>query len=130
MMTGLPFNIPAGTTIHFGAPADPLARTIQEEITRGLVSIPAVTEAHLPMCQALGIMPKPAQVLIVVLQPSASLETTMPVILAVVRAALPQDKHLDIWPFRPRDSLLKVVRTANCCLLNRTKVQPWWKFWK
>jgi hypothetical protein len=118
---GQPFHVPAGATIRFGAPAHPLPADVREKITTGLFSIEGIAEAHLPLCQVLGTMPEPAQILVVVLKPSTSLESTMPSVMALVGAVLPKNMHLDIWPFVPNDSLLACVRKANCCLLKAAK---------
>lgn len=122
-----PFQIPAGTTIRFGAPARPLAEDIRNGIKSGLSSIAGVSEAHLPLCQVMGSMPEPAQVLVVVFKNRSTLEPAMPSLLQLVRNVIPQDSHLDIWPLVENDPLLDTIRKANCYLFRAVAPRPWWK---
>lgn len=128
-MAGQALQVPAGATVQFGAPADPLPEHIRKKITAGLSAIPEVIEAHLPMCQVFDVMPKPAQILAIVLDRSASLESTMPAVLDVVRAALQAYPDVEVWPIHSREPLLKCIRKVNCRLLSRTKSRRWWQLW-
>jgi hypothetical protein len=111
-----PFHVPAGATIRFGAPAYPLPEDARSKIGRGLSSIQGVIEAHLPLCQVVGAMTEPVQVLVVVFEQGTALQFPPSAVIDVVRTALPQGSHLDVWPVRHDDPLLATVRKANCCL--------------
>jgi hypothetical protein len=123
------FQIPAGTTIQFGAPADPLTKDIREKIAKGLASMSIILEAHLPMCHVHGTKPEPAQVLIIVLENRADLSSTMQAVVTLMNDSMAGSDLLDVWPMAPGDSLLKVVRKTNCCLFRKARPQAWWKIW-
>jgi hypothetical protein len=110
---GQAFHIPAGATIRFGSPANPLPGELRERITRGLAVIQGIVEAHLPLCQVVGTMPEPAQILVVVLKSEASMDSTMAAVMALVGATLPKDNHLDVWPFDSKDPLLTAIRKGT-----------------
>lgn len=115
-----PFRLPAGTTVRFGATARPLPEDTRNNIRIGLASIPGVVEAHLPLCQAVGLMPQPAQILIVVLaQEGVDLESATRRVTELVQMTIPSGQHIDVWPFAPNDPLLDIVRKTNCCLFPR-----------
>ena len=68
------------------------------------------------MCYIKEAMPKPAQVLVIGVDPAAQLDVVVSKAGEVVRHALPQGTPLDVWPLEPRDSLLSLVRNAGCRL--------------
>jgi hypothetical protein len=109
-------HIPAGSTVYSGKPANPLPRNIEQEISRGLSVIGGIVEAHLPMCYVREIMPKPALVLVVVVDPVVELDSLMSKVGQTIRHALPKGTSLDIWPIEPKNSMLPLVRNAGCTL--------------
>lgn len=114
------FRVPAGTTVRFGAPARPLPEDTRNNIRAGLACIPGVVEAHLPLCQAVGLMAQPAQILVVVLtEEGAGLQSAIRSVTELVQMTIPSGQQLDVWPFATNDPLLDIVRRANCCLFTR-----------
>jgi hypothetical protein len=125
------FRIPAGSTIRVGVPARPIPAEIRDQIGKELFSISEVIEAHLPMCHVPEIMKEPAQILVVVLERKTDPSLVVPAILKLVEATLPEGIHLDVWPLDARNSLIGVIRKANCQLFNRaTQQKRWWELWK
>jgi len=116
-----PFHIPAGSTIRFGAPAHPLPEDVRHKIKDGLAAIHGIVEAHLPLCQVMGMMAEPAQILIIVVSDHCvASESVMQSVFDLVRFVIPPGQHLDVWPLGRGDSLLEAARKANCCLLIET----------
>jgi hypothetical protein len=113
------FRVPAGSTVYSGKPANPLPPNIEQEISRGISAIEGIIEAQLPMCYVREIMPKPALVLVVVVDPAVGLDSLMAKTGRVIRNSLPKGTSLDIWPIEPKNSLLPFVRNAGCMLFAR-----------
>ncbi len=113
------FRIPAGSTVYAGKPANPLSQNIEQEISRCISATEGIVEAHLPMCYIREIMPKPALVLVIVVDPAVELDSLMAKVGQVVRHALPEGTSLDIWPLEPQNPVLTLVRNANCMLFAR-----------
>lgn len=97
-----------------GKPARPLPDSILRQIGSALSMIHGITEAHLPMCHAHGVMQEPALVLIIGLRRGAERESIMPLVSEAIRPAPPIVGHLDIWPVDEVDQMLKMARTSGC----------------
>jgi hypothetical protein len=63
-----PMNIPAGAQIMLGAPAQPMPQALSEAIGHTVAQIEGILEAHLPQCYVAEVMPKPAQILVLVVR--------------------------------------------------------------
>lgn len=112
-----PLNIPTGTPIMLGTPAVPMAEDLLQSIGTMLLSMGGVREAHLPQCFAVGVMDQPVQVLVVVLEASASSEEVVDEILLGLTELLPEDVQLDVWSMDTQHSLLASVQATNCRLM-------------
>ncbi len=100
-----------------GTPAQPMAESLQESISTMLVNVAGVLEAHLPQCYAMGVMEWPAQVLVVVIEATASSEDVMDAILLGLAERLPEEIQLDVWPIDPEHSLLATVQATGCRIM-------------
>jgi hypothetical protein len=109
--------IPPGTPIMLGTPAKPMADALMQSIGTMLLNVNGVREAHLPQCYAMGVMERPTQVLVVVIDAGASSETVIDEVLLGLTAVLPEETPLDVWSMDPEHSLLASVQTTNCRLM-------------
>jgi hypothetical protein len=122
-------QIPAGTTLRFGAPAQPMAAEIVAQLAAHIAGVAGIAEAHMPMCEMVGSGEPPRQVLVLCCDGTAPVE-------AAVRAAgegltriLPPETYLDIWPLAQGHELLAIVRKTGCQIHPPAPPRPWWRFW-
>jgi len=112
-----------------------LVRSIAELIK----SIPGIVEAHLPQCYIAATKLGPAQILVVVLNPTIEAESALKQLHeGLGRLTLP-DHHLDVMPLLPNDNLLPGVRSIGCNVecFQATEAPEiggpvpgkWWKLW-
>ena len=109
-----PFEIPEGTNVMLGAPAKPMDPSISDALGELTSSIEGIVEAHLPQCFALGVMDKPAQILVVVIDPMVEPKMVFEQIGQGLSRILPSGQSLDVWPMDKENSLLGNVRSAGC----------------
>ncbi len=100
-----------------GTPARPMAEDLLQSIGTMLLNVAGVREAHLPQCFAMDVMERPAQVLVVVIEPDVSSEDVMDEVLLGLTAVLPDEIQLDVWSMDSRHSLLASVQATNCRLM-------------
>jgi len=112
-----PLIIPTGTPIMLGVPSRPMAEGLLQSIGTMLLNVDGVVEAHLPECFAMGIMARPAQVLVVVINSTASSEEVVDEILLGLSALALEELELDVLPISPEHSLLASVQATNCRLM-------------
>ena len=112
-----PLKIPTGTPIMLGVPAVPLAEDLLQSIGTMLLSVGGVREAHVPQCFAMGVMERPAQVLVVVIESDAPSEAVIDEILLGLTAILPDGIHLDLWSMDAQHSLLATVQATKSRLM-------------
>jgi hypothetical protein len=124
-------SIKAGSQLYVGRPARPMPQQLSQAISELVAGTKGIQEAHLPQVFVKDTMEAPAQVLIVVIDPSAPRDQVLQGVAASLRRLLPKGAYLDIWPLDPSDETLLLVRQANCRILYRElKVtRPWWRFW-
>jgi hypothetical protein len=127
------FSIPEGAMVFLGAPAKPMPEHRSAAIRVLVESVSGVTEAHLPQCFVLGVMPAPVQMLVLVLALTRDTENVIREISDGLDAIIPHESSLDIWPMMPNSDFLQDVRSANCRLTGPSSagapVKPWWRFW-
>jgi hypothetical protein len=107
-------NLPPGTPVYIGAPANPLPLELSRAIGDALGNIPGVVEAHLPLMYVKDKIDPPAQILVIVLEqqtPHHSLE-----IKRALSRILPTDFPLDVFEVQPQHEVLPIVRKAKCAL--------------
>jgi len=109
-----PFEISEGTNVMLGAPAKPMNPLISDALGELISSIEGIVEAHLPQCFALGIMDKPTQILVVVLDQTVERKIVFEHIGGGLSRILPSGQSLDVWPMNEENSLLGDIRAANC----------------
>ncbi len=107
-------SLPAGTPLMIGAPAHPMDRDTSTAIANLTASIDGIAEAHLPQLFAVGVMVRPAQVLVLVLRPSAKPDTIRAQLEQGLATILGRQAQLDIWLVLPDNPLLDDVRLAYC----------------
>ncbi len=100
-----------------GTPAVPMAESLAQSIGTMLLNVDGVLEAHIPQCFAMGVMERPAQVLVVVLEQTAPPEDTIDEILLGLASLLPEDIQLDVWPIEREHSLLATVQATGCRIM-------------
>jgi hypothetical protein len=109
-------KIPAGTELFVGPPAKPLPIEIAEQLGRALADVPSIFEAHLPMAYAKNIFDPPAQILVLVWDPTIEAENTISAIGRLLQRILPEGAFLDIVPLDEGTEMLEAVRKADCML--------------
>jgi hypothetical protein len=119
-----------------GAPAQPMTKSTSDAIARLAVDTDGVSEAHLPQCFVVGVMEKPAQILVVVTVPGTNPDSILREIGDGLRTILPDGEFLDVWPVQSGNSMLNDVRGAGCEIYksvagpnDTADRKPWWKFW-
>jgi hypothetical protein len=122
------FEIPAGSTFNWGAPAKPMAEERSRAVAQLVANTPGIAEAFLPQCYAAGFVDPPAQVLVVTLTPSADLPTVMQSLGAGIARIFPPGEHLDILPRLDRGTVETIRQYGTQIYGTRTSPsQPWWK---
>ena len=109
-------NIPAGTAVLIGAPANPMDARVSAAIGRLTASIEGVVEAHLPQMYAVKVMEKPAQVLVLLLRRDADVGKVADHLAAGLPQVLTKGVQLDIWPIPASHPLADDVRRAGCMI--------------
>ena len=71
-------NLPPGTTLYIGPPANPLPPELQAKIAYAISGVPGIREAHLPQCYSKGLVDPSAQILVLVLNPGVTPGNVMP----------------------------------------------------
>ena len=100
-----------------GTPARPIEEALLQSIGTMLLNMGGVREAHVPQCFAMGVMERPAQVLVVVIESNASSEDVVDEVLLGLAAVLPDDIQLDVWSMDPQHSLLATVQATKSRLM-------------
>jgi hypothetical protein len=117
-------TVKAGANVLIGAPANPIAGDARAAIGAAVARLNGVREAHLPQVFLPGVTEGPAQVLVLVLARSASVEMIMGTLGPQPHAIVPKGMYLDVWPL-PRDhELLPAIRGAGCQLYAEP-ARPW-----
>lgn len=128
-------NVAAGTKIMIGRPANPMiGAEATARLTAAVAEAPGVSEAHLPQVYVPGVTAAPAQVLVLALEPQATVDSIMAMLGPRLHDIIPESIHFDVWPLAPGHPLLRAVRQADCQiygarLREAAAPQPWWKFW-
>ncbi len=129
-----PMNIPAGAQIMLGAPAQPMPQALSEAIGHAVAQVEGILEAHLPQCYVAGVMPQPAQILVLVVRSANDTENILRNVSERLRACLAEGATLDLWPIESTHPILHEVRGTDCSIYtaatgNHAAHRPWWKFW-
>ena len=111
--------IPVGTRVLIGTPAHHYPHLSKETLSRIVALCDGISEAHLPLVQAVGVMAEPRHVLVVVPSAPEDSERVVAVVGASLIAGLGQEEHLDMWVLKASDPLLLQVREARCQLWAR-----------
>lgn len=96
-----------------GAPAKPMEPEIRAAISSLVDGIPEIIEAHLPQVFVRDAMQAPGQVLVIVTG-DRDVERVLAKVGAGLGRILPSGRSLDVWPLRPTDKLLPMVRGTGC----------------
>jgi len=112
-------NIPAGSRVRTGAPAQPLAPAVVDAIARVVAQTPGIAEAHLPLCQVEGVMTAPAMVLVVGVDNLSACDSLADDLQAGIRKVLGSGEYLDVWPLATGDPVLQAIRNAKCQVFPR-----------
>ena len=122
------YNIPKGTTFHWGAPAKPMAEERSRAVAQLVASTPGIAETYLPQCYAVGFVDPPAQVLVVILTPGADVAAVMQPLGTGIARIFPPGEHLDILPSLDRGTL-RTIRASGTQIYTSgiADARPWWK---
>ena len=107
-------TIPAGTQIYLGAPAKPMEPVLSAQITKLVLGIPAIIEAHLPQCYAKGIFDPPSQILVAVIAPDVPRPPIAEEIGRSLTAIMPTGRALEFLLLTDASKELPAVRLARC----------------
>ena len=111
-------NLPPGTTLYIGPPANPLPPELQAKIAYAISGVPGIGEAHLPQCDSKGLVDPSAQILVLVLNPGVTPSNVMPQLQENMRTELRgTGKFIDIFPLAPNHPMLPTVRQTNTKLV-------------
>jgi hypothetical protein len=109
--------IPPGTKVYLGRPAKPAGPELVDLLKDLVAGFAEIREAHLPQCWVEGVMPQPAQILVVVLSDqSHNSDDFAPKVERKISALLPKGFHLDLWIIHQHEQLLRAVRDARCLI--------------
>lgn len=114
------FSVPTGSPVYLGAPAIPMDAEVVEALALMVAAHPEVQEAHLPQCWIQNVMPKAAQILVIVSEFDAT--GAIKRLESEVSGILPKESHLDIWWVTADHSMLPAVRNAGCRIFERPPV--------
>jgi hypothetical protein len=124
-----PLSIRLGSAVLLGAPAKPMPQAQSQVIGEMIRSVAGVREAYLPQCFVREVMEAPAQVLVLVIDKAANLQSVLDAVSEGLTRVLPPGTHLDVWPMRVGDNLLSTVRGTRTHIHcpPPPKKKPWWK---
>jgi hypothetical protein len=109
-----PLDITEDTNVIIGAPSKPMDPLITTALGELAGSVEGIVEAHLPQCFILGVMDKPAQILVVLIDPIVEREVVLQQIEEGLKKILPGGYSLDVWAMDKETSFLNSVRGTNC----------------
>ena len=105
-------NVPAGTTLYFGAPAQPMHPSRAAAIAALVAHVPGILEAHLPQCLIEGDS-APRQVLAIVVSSKAEIPRIVDQLNAGLKPIVPGGHFIDILPFT-KAAVVAGMREAKC----------------
>ena len=130
------FIMPEGATLFIGAPSEPaISAEAVRLLAAAVTATPGVTEAHLPQVFIPTVSEAPRQILVLALAPGSDPAIVMNVLAPRIRAVVPDDTYLDVWPVGSDHPILIPVRNAGCQIVGkpnaslRSRARPWWKLW-
>ena len=119
-------KLTAGTTIYFGAPANPMPEIMVDAISQVVAHVPGIVEAHLPQCYIEGDT-EARQVLVVGVQRLAEIPQIAEQLMGKFQLLFAPGQFIDILPYESR-AMPPGVRQAGCQIFAGAK-KPWWKRW-
>ena len=121
-------TIKAGTTIIFGAPANPMPEIMRDGIAQVVGQVPGVIEAHLPQCFIEGDTDA-RQVLVISVRSRKEVPHVAEELMGKLKLLFAPGQFIDIIPYvgAPPES----VREARCQIFVSSTLEqkPWWRFW-
>jgi hypothetical protein len=120
--------ITAGTSLYFGAPAEPMADVTISAITQVVQRVSGIVEAHLPQCFIEGEK-EARQVLVVGVKSSEEIPRVGETLMRKLESTLSRAEleFMDVMPFEVT-SIPDGVRKAGCQIF-AGETKPWWKIW-
>lgn len=113
-------KIQKDTQILLGAPTIPMPKKQSDAIYEIVSKLPEIIEAHLPQCFVIGVMKKPDQVLVVVVETLDALNATQDKLEEELNKVLPKSKHLNIWIMDLKNPFLSDIRNIGYRVFSRT----------
>jgi hypothetical protein len=117
-------TISRGTSIMFGAPANPMPEQRALALSSAVASVTRILEAYIPQCYVTGDK-EARQVLVVRVNTKDEIPSIMQELMAKLKAALPPGDFIDILPY-PSNGFPQAARVGSCHLLG-SPPKPWWK---
>jgi hypothetical protein len=109
--------IKAGTTLTFGKPADPMPRQIADRIAQAVAAIPAIVEAHLPLCHVEGD-DKPRQILVICVTSRTRVAEIMQALEPQLEQIIPPGEFMDTLPYET-GAMPTAIREIDCQIFSR-----------
>ena len=113
------FQIPAGSQVMIGAPANPPAPQVLSALASYISLFHEVAEAHLVQCSFPGIPDGDCQAIVIVAENTDSVSSVVDRIVRWLNESLPKGTTLNVWPMRTSNSILPLVRDAHSALVSR-----------
>lgn len=110
-------QVPPGSQVMIGAPAIPPVPSIVLAITTFISSIQEVAEAHLVQCCFTEVPNSECQAIVVVVEKIDLVPSVVDRIVQWLNDSLPKGMAFYVWPMRPSNAILSLVREANCVLV-------------
>ena len=126
------FRIDRGREFFIGAPQDPqLTPKAKSALASAVSEVRGIQEAHVPQCLIPGVSERPAQVLVLILEPTANADTVMKALGPQLRTVVPSGVVLDVWPISLSNEMVLAVRAAGMEIFRASErsSRPWWRFW-
>jgi hypothetical protein len=119
-------EIPPGTRMFFGAPANPMPESKVVAIRDAVRGIDGILEAHLPQCFIEGDA-QAHQVLVIGVRTKGEIPRIANELTPGLSRILGDGLFLDLLPFEAA-AIPEGVRRARCQLFGPA-TKPWWKVW-
>ena len=110
-------NLPPGTTLYIGPPANPLPPETQAKIAFAISGVSGILRHIFHSAMPKALVDPSAQILPLALEPGVTPGNVMPQVQENMRAALPPGKFIDIFPVAPNHPMLPTVRQTNTKLV-------------
>jgi hypothetical protein len=125
-------QVPAGSTMLFGVPANPMPEIMADAIGQVVSQVPGIVEAYLPQCYIEG-EDEARQVLVLGVESKAQIPQIIQELMGKMELVMPPKQFIDMLPFCARE-LPPEARVAECQVFGdarqKRENKSWWQFWR